>query len=152
MKYIKLDNNHVGKYTNGKEILNICDEDLEFQIDYNFNKNAEVYFVADNGIIMRKGRINNNKFVLPCSFLNIGRLKLKIIVSSLERNEEFSIEDLIVMAENGEFKAIPEIVKMNETIENYSKIINSLERKCQILTKLVGGLYDTDMKEGEGNE
>lgn len=147
MKHIKLEGN-VGKYTDGKEALNICD-DMEFQIDYRFDKNDEVYYIADNGVISRKGRVIDNKFILPCSFVNVGNLKLKIIVSSINKNKEFTVEDLIVMTDNGEFKTIPEIVKMREEINNYSKLVESLERKNEILTKLVGGLYNTDIKVGE---
>ena len=154
MKHIKLEKG-VGKYTDGKEVINIC-ENLEFQVDYNFDKQSEVYFVADNGIIQKKGRIENNKFSLPCSFLNVGDLKLKIIVSSIDKNEEFKIEDLSIVIENGECKTIPEIVimqdkidGMKEEINNYSKLVEKLERKNEILTKLVGGLYDTDIKAGE---
>ena len=142
MKQIKLTQNHLGKYTNGKEILNVC-EDLEFEVDYKFKNNAEVYFIANNGTAQRKGAVKDNKFTIPCSFMRLGDLELKFEVISNDGIEEFSVEKLIVMEENKEIKTIPEIEQMKEEINNYSKLVEKLERefeklerKNEILTKL----------------
>lgn len=158
MKQIKLTQGGIGKYKNGKEVLNIC-EDLDFDIDYKFNKNSEVYFIADNGVAIKKGAVKNNKFTIPCSFLRLGDLGLKFEIVSNDGIEEFTVEKLIIMKENDVIKIIPEIEEMKETIKNYSNLVNSLEdlvgsleRKCEILTKLVGGLYDTEIKVGNDDE
>lgn len=151
MKQIKLTQDHLGRYTNGKEILNVC-EDLEFEVDYKFKNNAEVYFIADNGTAKRKGAVKDNKFTIPCSFMRLGELEIKFEVISNDGVEEFTVEKLIVMKENEEIRTIPEIEQMKEIINNYSNIVEALERKNEILTKLVGGLYDTDIKVGGDNE
>lgn len=141
----------IGKYTNGKEYLNVA-EDLEFTIDHSFKKNAEIYFVANNGVAVKKGKIKDNEFKLPISYLRLGKLSLKIEEVTNEGVEVYTVEDLIIMTNDNKIETIPEVDKLKEEIETYSKLVNKLERQNEILTKLVGGLYDTEIKVGNEDD
>lgn len=143
MKHIAL-LGRTGKYTDGKEYLKVS-EDLEFEIDKTF-KNSEVYYIANNGVSTRKGKVNDNKFSIPVSFLRLGSLSIKIEVVSNENAEEYIVEDLLIMEIGDRIETIPEVDKLKAQVETYSKLVDKLQRKNEILTKLVGGLYDTEIK------
>ena len=149
MKHVEL-LGRSGKYTNGKEYLKVT-EDLEFDIDKTFN-NSEVYYIANNGVATRKGKIVNNKFSLPVSFLRLGNLSIKIEVVSNENAEEYIVEDLLIMEIGDKIETIPEVDKLKEQVKEYSKLVDKLQRQNEILTKLVGGLYDTEIKVDNENE
>lgn len=152
MKNIKLSAvNHTGKYSNGKEQLIVC-EDLDFYIDYRFGANSKVYYIADNGSSIRKDVVNDNKFSIPFEFIKTGKLSLKIEEIRNNNCQSFTVEDLLIMQNNNKIETIPEIDKLKQEIEQYSTLVKQLERKNEILVKLVGGLYDTDIKVGETNE
>lgn len=149
MKHIEL-LEKTGRYTNGKEYLNLG-ENLEFEINKTFD-GKEVYFIANNGVATRKGKVEKGKFVIPVSFLRLGKLSLKIEVVSAEKVKEYAVEDLLIMEISDKIVTIPEVDKLKEQIETYSKLVEKLERQNEILTKLVGGLYDTEIKVGDQDE
>lgn len=144
MKHIKI-RSGIGKYTNGREYVNIS-EDLDFEIEYSFKPQAEVYYVANNGHTKMKGLIKDNKFTIPFEFLRLGKLMLKIEEVSNGNINEFAIEDLVIQEIEDKIESIPEVDKLKAEIEIYSNLVKKLERQNEILTKLVGGLYNTEIK------
>ena len=150
MKHIKFIGN-AGRYVENREHLNVS-EDLEFEIDYKFKPNAEVYYIANNGNATRKELIKDNKFTIPVSFLRLGKLSIKIEEVSNDKVNEYVVEDLLILQNNDKIETIPEVDKLKEEIAVYSKLVEKLERQNEILTKLVGGLYDTEIKVGDQDE
>lgn len=126
-KTIKLFYNF-GKYLENNKIINVG-ENIDFTIDYEKPPGSTLYYCASNGSIIRKGKIENNKFSIDADFIKLARLSLKIEV---EFNgtiiKTFNIEDLIIQELNEQIKAIPQL----EEIENK---IKDLTEKVEVATK-----------------
>lgn len=139
MKKIKLFSN-TGEWLENKEFLNVR-EDLEIEILYDFDKNAEVYYLADNGTKQFKGLIVDNKFKIETKHLKKGNLKLKVVVVRAERpTQEFVIEGLNITEIDKEIYTIPEIVRMQEEVKE-------LTTKYKRLLELVATLYNVKVGE-----
>lgn len=146
-KQIKLYSQY-GKYIQAKEFLNIK-ENLEIELLYNFESGVEVYYIANNGTSTKKGLVQNNKFEIPTSFLKVGSLSIKIeVVSGEEVKHTFTCENLLIKENDNKIYTIPEVDTLKQEIAKYTEVVNKLNEKCDILTKLVGGLYETDIKVG----
>ena len=138
MKRIKLYTT-TGQWLDSKEYLN-CRENLDISLEYDFDENVEVYFIADNGVSQFKGLVKDNKFSIPTAKIKKGVLKLKIVVVSAETlTQEFVVEDLQVNELDYNIYTLPEVVALKEQVETLSNKVNTL-------TKLVATLYNVDIK------
>lgn len=147
-KQIKLYSQY-GKYIQEKEFLNIK-ESLEIELLYNFNSEEEVYYIANNGTSTIKGLVKDNKFEIPTSFLKVGSLAIKIeVISGEQVKHTFTCENLLIKENNNKIYTIPEVDSLKQEINQYSEVVKKLNEKCDILTRLVGGLYETNIKVGE---
>ena len=98
-------------------------------------------FTADNGKDKKTGTIKGKQFTLPATFVKVGKISLKVEVIVLNEVEKIIlVEDLIVREHDFTIEVIPEVKALRELVEQ-------LNEKCDILTKLVGGLYDINLGE-----
>lgn len=103
---------NIGRYTDGAKHINI-DEDLTFILDYNAPKDSILYYVASNGKETKRGIIENNQYILPASFVKVGKISQKIEVVILgEVVKTFTVEDLIIYENDNQINSIPEIDKL----------------------------------------
>ena len=143
-KKIKLYYN-IGRYEQCNKYIKI-DEPITFNIEYEVPSGAILYYVASNGKETKRGIVENNKYILPASFVKVGKISQKIEVVILgEVVKTFTVEDLIIYENDNRINSIPEIDKLKE-------LVSKLDEKCDVLTKLVGGIYDLDIKIGGENE
>lgn len=142
-KTIKLYGNN-GSYIEGSEQIRL-DEDFEFVIDTNITD--QMFYVANNGKETRKELIVNNKFTLPRHFIKVGELSIK--VEQIHDNrvaKTFIVDKLIIKEGEDVIYSIPEVESLKNKIAQYSKLVDDLEVQVMTLTKLVAGLYNTEIK------
>ena len=144
-KKIKL-HGSVGSYVEGKEQLRL-DEDFEFELQTDISET--MYFVANNGKETIKGLVKDREFTLPRHFIKVGELSVKI--EQIKDNRvarTFIVEDLQIIELDGAIYSVPEIESLRVKINQYSKLVDNLEVQVKMLTKLVAGLYNTEIKVG----
>ena len=133
-------NGNVGKYDGNNEQIRV-EEDLTIHLDYECPSDYVLMFTADNGKDKKTGTIKDKQFTLPATFVKVGKISLKVEVIVLNEVEKtILVEDLIVREHDFIIEVIPEVKALNELVEK-------LNEKCDILTKLVGGLYDINLGE-----
>lgn len=132
--------NDVGKYDGNNEQIRV-EEDLVLHVDYDCPSDIVLMFTADNGKDKKTGTIKDKTITLPATFVKVGKISLKVEVIVLNEVEKtILVEDLIIREHNSIIEVIPEVKALKELVEQ-------LNEKCDVLTKLVGGLYDLDLGE-----
>lgn len=142
-KTIKLYGNN-GSYIEGNEQIRL-DEDFEFEIANISDENF--FYIANNGIENRKELIVDNKFILPRHFIKVGELSIK--VEQIHDNrvaKTFIVDKLIIKEADDVIYSIPEVESLKNKIAQYSKLVDDLGVQVMTLTKLVAGLYNTEIK------
>ncbi len=134
-KQIKLYYNY-GKYIDDSKIISIG-EDIEFTLDYERPPGSKLFFCASNGDVIRKGNIENNKFILDAEFIKLGKISLKIEVEFLGNIvKSFSVEDLIVQELDEQIRVIPQLVEMENKIKDLIEMVETLKNRVDFFVKL----------------
>ena len=132
--------NNVGKYDGSNEQIRV-EEDLIIHVEYQRPSDYVLMYTADNGKDKKTGTIKDNTITLPATFVKVGKISLKVeVIVFNEVAKTIPVEDLIIREHNSIIEVIPEVKALKELVEQ-------LNDKCDVLTKLVGGLYDLDLGE-----
>ena len=132
--------NDVGQYEGNNEQIRI-EEDLVIELDYKCPSDYVLIYTADNGRDKKTGTVKGKQITLPATFVKVGKISLKVEVIVLNEVEKtILVEDLLVKEHDCKIELIPQVKALSDLVEQLSE-------KCDILTKLVGGLYDLDLGE-----
>lgn len=128
----------VGRYEGNNEQIRI-EEDLTIEFEYNCPSDYVLIYTADNGKDKKTGTIKDKQITLPATFVKVGKISLKVEVIVLNEVEKtILVEDLIITEHDNKIELIPQVKVLTDLVEK-------LNEKVDILTKLVGGLYDLDL-------
>lgn len=145
MKEINLFN-HIGIFNFGGYNL-FEDGDLEIAIFGNNVKNSTIEILADNGLEQRRFACKDNIMVIPKDFVRVGVLKIKINVLLNGRVVKvYTCEDLIVIKDEEEFKAIPEMVVLRNENREIKAKLDEVLKSVDKLTTLVSQLYGINVE------
>lgn len=130
--------NDVGRYEGNAEQIRI-EEDLTIEFDYKCPDDYVLIYTADNGKDKKTGTIKDKQITLPAAFVKVGKISIKVEVIVLNEVEKtILVEDLIITEHDNKIELIPQVKVLTDLVEK-------LNDKVDILTKLVGGLYDLDL-------